>query len=82
VPPHRVRSPPGVLFEEWRNSARRAYELGEDIDDPSAVREKLLRLWLQDLTTTIGELGMELQQMSEQIEAMEAEEGPEERALR
>jgi hypothetical protein len=61
---------------------RRAYELGEDIDDPSAVQEKLLRLWLQDLTTTIGELGMELQQMSEQIEAMEAEEGPEERALR
>ena len=61
---------------------RRAYELEEEVDDPSAIQERLLRLWLQDLTTTIGELGMELQQMSEQIEAMEAEAGPEERALR
>ena len=60
----------------------RAYELEEEVDDPSANQERLLRLWLQDLTTTIGELGMELQQMSEQIEAMEAEAGPEERALR
>jgi hypothetical protein len=56
--------------------------MGEEVDDPSAIQERLLRLWLQDLTTTIGDLGMELQQMSEQIEAMEAEAGPEERALR
>ena len=60
----------------------RAYELEEEVDDPSANQERLLRLWLQDLTTTIGELGMELQQMSEQIEAMEAEEGPQENTLR
>jgi len=56
--------------------------LGKEVDDPSAIQERLLRLWLQDLTTTIAELGMELQQMSEQIEAMEAEESPEEHALR
>jgi hypothetical protein len=62
--------------------SRRAYELGEGVDDPSAVRERLLRLWLQYLTATIGELGMELQQMSDQIEAAEAEECPEERPLR
>lgn len=61
---------------------RRAYELGKEVDDPSAIQERLLRLWLQDLTTTIADLGMELQQMSEQIEAMEAEESPDERALR
>ena len=60
---------------------RRAYETEEEVDDPSVIQERLLRLWLQDLTTTIGELGMELQQMSEQIEAMEAEEGPQESTL-
>jgi len=60
---------------------RRAYEFEEEVNDPSAIQERLLRLWLQDLTTTIGELGMELQQMSEQIEAMEAEEGPQESTL-
>jgi hypothetical protein len=53
----------------------------EDVDDLNAVQERLLRLWLQDLKATIGELAMELQQMSEQIES-EAEEGPEEPALR
>jgi hypothetical protein len=52
----------------------RAYGLGEEADEPSAIQERLLRLWLQDLTTTIGELGMELQQMSEQIEATELQQ--------
>jgi hypothetical protein len=60
---------------------RRAYELGEVIDDPSAAQERLLRLWLQDLTTTIEELGMELHQMSEQLEALEAADASGERAL-
>jgi hypothetical protein len=54
------------------------YELREEIDHLSAAYERLLGLWQQDLAGVIGELGVGLEQVRVQVEAIEAEESSEE----
>jgi hypothetical protein len=54
------------------------HELREEIDHLSAAYERLLGLWQQDLARVIGELGVGLEQVRVQVEAIEAEESSEE----
>jgi hypothetical protein len=51
------------------------HELREEIDHLSVAYERLLGLWQQDLARVIGELGVGLEQVRVQVEAIEAEEG-------
>ena len=54
--------------------ARSLYELREEVDRLSAVYERLLRLWQQDLASAIGELGAGLEEVREQIELIETKQ--------